>query len=164
MNLSSFWCGRMEAADGRDYMCDLSLISWEFGHGGCFLSFPGLWLHTWLWFKDAPTVRTVAHRDDCCMSCLNWMHRNIKDVKGRRKRQQKCKSLALGEQQMQTEQLITRCPDCSPLSTQPWPSIKTWFSLMLTLACQSGVVMTHDYYTSRLTLQMPGKVILLHTE
>lgn len=39
--------GGIEAADGRDYMCELSLISRDLehaiGHGGwVFLSFPGL--------------------------------------------------------------------------------------------------------------------------
>lgn len=42
--------GRIEAADDRDYMCELSLISRDLehaiGHGGwVFLSFPGLGLH-----------------------------------------------------------------------------------------------------------------------
>lgn len=42
--------GRIEAADDRDYMCELSLISRDLEHaighrGWVFLSFPGLCLH-----------------------------------------------------------------------------------------------------------------------
>ena len=79
----NFGVGRIEAADGRDYMCELSLISWEFGHATGYGVFSLIPRFTVALGRDSktPPLWELLHWEDCCILCLNLMHGNIKDVK-----------------------------------------------------------------------------------